>query len=130
MASPACALTLAEIYPHPALLRLMPADERVPYKVGKTARYWPRASAEERLSRVRAKLRWIAERLEEVVAGALAAVDLEGPQGFAALKPAEDMIDAIVSAWVGAVILDDAAEGFGDESSAIWVPRLGWAQVP
>jgi predicted RNase H-like nuclease len=128
-ASPQSPLTLAEIYPHPALLRLMAAKERVPYKVAKTTRYWPDASSEERLLRVRGELQKIARRLDEVIAGVLPLVDVEAPQTFSALKAAEDMIDAIVSAWIGTTILENAAEAFGDEDSAIWVPRETWAIV-
>ena len=127
--SPQSSLALAEIYPHPALLRLMAVKERVPYKVAKTTRYWPNASPDERLLRVRAELRKIARRLDEVIAGVLPIVDVEAPQTFSALKSAEDMIDAIVSAWIGTTILGDAAEAFGDEDLAIWAPRENWAIV-
>jgi predicted RNase H-like nuclease len=121
--SPQSPLALAEIYPHPALLRLMDAKERVPYKVAKTTRYWPDASLDERLLRVRGELRKIARRLDEVIAGVLPHVDVEAPQTFSALKSVEDMIDAIVSAWIGTTVLENNAEAFGDEDSAIWVPR-------
>lgn len=40
-----------------------------------------------------------------------------------ALKAFEDMLDAVVCAWVGCCILDGRARSFGDGSSAIWVPR-------
>ena len=45
---------LLEVYPHPALLALLDARERVPYKVGRTRTYWPlplRSSDELTLSR-------------------------------------------------------------------------------
>jgi predicted RNase H-like nuclease len=128
-ASPQSALALAEIYPHPALLRLMAAKERVPYKVAKTTRYWPDASLDERLRRVRGELRKIARRLDEVIAGVLLIVDVETAQTLSALKSTEDLIDAIVSAWIGTTILENTAEAFGDEDSAIWVPRETWAIV-
>jgi hypothetical protein len=32
--------------------------------------------------------------------------------------------DAIVCAWVGATIVEGVAEPFGDEYSAIWIPRI------
>jgi len=127
LTSPAHPLTLAEIYPHPALLRLMPAKQRVPYKVSKTKKYWPDASAEERLQRVREELRKIVNRLEAVIAGVMPAVDVDQSQNFTALKPVEDMIDAIVSAWVGTTILGGAAQGYGDGISTIWIPRDSWA---
>jgi hypothetical protein len=49
--------------------------------------------------------------------------------GFSALKPLEDTIDAIVAAWVGTTILENAAEPFGDEDSAIWIPKQTWTMV-
>ncbi|WP_234837826.1 DUF429 domain-containing protein [Sinorhizobium meliloti] len=38
------------------------------------------------------------------------------------MKAFEDMLDAIVCAWVGACVLDMRAMAYGDETSAIWVP--------
>ncbi len=122
-------LALAEVYPHPALLRLMAAKERVPYKVGNTTKYWPGVSVGERLARVRDELRKIARRLDEVIVGVLDKVDVERPQTLSALKPVEDTIDAIIAAWVGTTILKGAAEPFGDEDSAIWVPVQIWANI-
>jgi predicted RNase H-like nuclease len=129
LTSPAHPWSLAEIYPHPALLRLMAVEERVKYKVAKTTIYWRGASTEERLLTVRGELRKIAQRLEEAISGVLDAVDLETPGSFSALKPAEDMIDAIVAAWVGTTILEGDAEPFGDADSAIWVPKSTWTNV-
>jgi predicted RNase H-like nuclease len=124
-ADPLPPLSLAEVYPHPALLRLMGARERVPYKVGKTKTYWPQASPEKRRAAVLDSLRNIVEALEAFIIGVKREVAprLEGTKkGFAPLKPAEDMIDAIVCAWIGATILEGAAEPIGDEDSAIWIP--------
>lgn len=129
LSSPVHPLTLAEVYPHPALLRLMVVEERVKYKVGKTTTYWRGASAKARLANVRGELQKIAQQLDSVVEGAAATIDVEAPSTFRALKPVEDTIDAIIAAWVGAAILEDAAEGFGDEISAIWIPRENWAMV-
>jgi predicted RNase H-like nuclease len=124
---------LAEIYPHPALLRLMKADERVRYKVSKTRIYWRNKSSEQRLSLVKGALRNIVAQLDKVIAGTQAEFDrqfdLDSLKGFSALKPAEDTIDAIVSAWIGTTILENDAEPYGDEDSAIWVPRENWAMV-
>jgi predicted RNase H-like nuclease len=118
-------LSLAEIYPHPALLALLDAKARIPYKVGKTKTYWPRAAAEMRRESVLASLRNIIRALDEVIVGVSGCVAplLTGAKGFAGLKPAEDMIDAIVSAWVGMMILEGRAEAIGDKDSAIWIPR-------
>ncbi len=117
-------LSLAEVYPHPALLHLLGVDQRAPYKVGKTRTYWPQASRDERLVRVKRSLLAIVEALEEIVAGVSAEIapGLDAAEGFAGLKPVEDTIDAIVCAWVGTTILVGEAEPIGDEDSAIWVP--------
>lgn len=132
-APPASARSLAEVYPHPALLRLMNADERLRYKVNKTRIYWPKEeSSQKRLSFVKETLRCIATTLESVVAGSRQQLerqfDLEGAKSFSALKSLEDTIDAIVCAWVGVTILEGAAEPFGDNDSAIWVPKEALAK--
>jgi predicted RNase H-like nuclease len=124
--------SLAEIYPHPALLRLMKVDVRLRYKIGKTGIYWPGRPSEERLSLVKRELCSIVAALDQVVVGAQQAIhgrfDFDGAKTFSALKPAEDTIDAIISAWIGTTILENAAEAFGDEDSAIWVPMETWAR--
>jgi predicted RNase H-like nuclease len=124
------ALSLAEVYPHPALLRLLGLDRRAPYKVGKTRTYWPEASRDERFVRVKRSLLAIVEALDELVAGVRDEIvpSLDAAQGFAGLKPVEDTIDAIVCAWVGATILAGDAEPIGDADSAIWVPISSPAQ--
>jgi predicted RNase H-like nuclease len=122
------ARSIAEVYPHPALLRLMKANERLCYKVGKTTTYWrEEKSPERRLSLLKETLRSIAGALDAVIAGTGQELDrqfdLESAKAFSALKPLEDTIDAIISAWVGTTILENAAEPFGDDESAIWVPK-------
>ena len=37
-----------EVYPHTALLRLLNADYRIPYKVSNTTKYWKHLSLEDR----------------------------------------------------------------------------------
>lgn len=39
-----------EVYPHPALLALLHRQYRVPYKVGKTRRYWPTLALDQRIA--------------------------------------------------------------------------------
>jgi predicted RNase H-like nuclease len=122
------ARSLAEVYPHPALLRLMKVDERVRYKVNKTTAYWrEQKNPEVRLSLLKETLSSIAGALDTVIAGTRRELgrqfDFESAKGFSALKPLEDTIDAIISAWVGTTILEGAAEPFGGDDSAIWVPK-------
>jgi predicted RNase H-like nuclease len=119
------AFSLAEVYPHPALLRLMNVPERVCYKVNKTGTYWRGKFPKERLARVQNALRSIVERLDDGVGGVAVRVgeQINQGRGFSALKPVEDMIDAIIAAWVGTRILEGGAEPIGDEDSAIWIPN-------
>lgn len=41
------------------------------------------------------------------------------------MKAFEDILDAVVCAWVGACVFDRNAEAYGDEESEIWVPTSG-----
>src|SRR5262249_48216422 len=41
-----------EVYPPPALLALLRAPYRIPYKVQKSSRYWPGANVRERINRL------------------------------------------------------------------------------
>ncbi|WP_370676184.1 DUF429 domain-containing protein [Pleomorphomonas sp. PLEO] len=112
-----------EIYPHPALIELLGATYRLPYKAGNTGKYWRGLPlAERRL------------RLFEVWATIIVALDgaLAGSSDFLALPPAdargrtlkafEDRLDAVVAAHAGAMALDGQARPYGDATSAVWVP--------
>jgi predicted RNase H-like nuclease len=61
--------------------------------------------------------------LDTEIAGAAARLPPlpEDAAGFA-LKAYEDMIDAVVCAWVGVAVLERRATAYGDADSAIWVP--------
>ena len=75
-------------------------------------------------------LRAIAAALDQVVGGVQNELnrrfDVAAATAFNALKPFEDALDAIVAAWVGSTILEGRAEAFGDDKSAIWIPRKDW----
>jgi predicted RNase H-like nuclease len=123
-AGPRPAFSLAEVYPHPALLCLMNVKERVPYKIAKTRTYWPQANLDQRLARVTHSLRAIIDALDKVILGVY---DHVGPMlavadSLAALKPVEDTIDAIICAWIGTAVLAGEAMAIGDDDSAIWIP--------
>jgi predicted RNase H-like nuclease len=126
------ARSLAEVYPHPALLRLMKADERVRYMVSKTKIYWRNETSQMRLSLVKETLSAITLALDAVIHGAGHELhrqfSLGSIIGFSALKPFEDMLDAIICAWVGTTILENDAEPIGDEDSAIWIPKETWTK--
>ncbi|PZO06560.1 MAG: hypothetical protein DCF28_01595, partial [Alphaproteobacteria bacterium] len=61
------------------------------------------------------------DRLE--LSGVAAALPLPDPNGSSAsLKAFEDMLDAVICAWVGVQTLKGKALPYGDEQSAIWIP--------
>lgn len=115
--------TLIEVYPHPAILRLLGLEYRLPYKAGKAAKYWPGIGREERRVRLLETLRRLATGLGREIAGLPDVLADVGPR--TSLKSIEDMLDAAVCAWVGMCYLNGTAEPFGDEHAAIWVPRTG-----
>ena len=118
------ASAVIEVYPHPALLRLLRLEYRVPYKVDRSRRYWSSASICQRADRLVKKFRLIYEGLTGVIQGIpdfLPASPYGG--SLASLKRYEDALDALVCAWVGTRYLEDRADHFGDQDAAIWVPR-------
>jgi len=115
---------LVEVYPHPALLKLLRCSYRVQYKVSKTNRYWPSTSKSERVENLLSKFVAIRDALEGVFGG----IDLPLPKpgsvkSLSALKRYEDALDALVCAWVGTQYIDQKAVAFGDKSAAIWCPE-------
>jgi predicted RNase H-like nuclease len=114
--------TLLEVYPHPALLRLLQLDYRLPYKVSKTSRYWPSQSIENRVRSLIKEFR----RILAALSGQISGIDLTIPDtttGLSRLKPYEDALDSLVCAWVGIRYLRNKAVPYGDEEAAIWVPE-------
>lgn len=116
--------SLIEVYPHPALLRLLGESERLKYKANKTSKYWKGESLESR----RNCLLGVWER----ILGALKLqIDLIPPlipkdaenHPLYYLKRFEDALDALVCAWVGITFIEGKATPFGDKESAIWVPE-------
>ncbi len=58
------------------------------------------------------------------IAGVVNALPAPDPAASGvALKAFEDILDAVVCAWVGACALEGRARPFGDEVSAIWFPN-------
>jgi predicted RNase H-like nuclease len=118
---------LIETYPHPALLTLCDAPLRVQYKVAKWRRYWPGAKPKEAVHLLLEQFRRIVRALcDNGVRGLVLPFDLgEDFLSPTRLKPFEDALDAVVSAWVGVTYRNGRAQAFGDDSAAIWVPAHG-----
>ena len=125
IASPA----LIEVYPHPALVELAGAVERLPYKAAKVSAYWPKLSPSQRRQRLYQQWRGIIALLEREIAGVNERLSIPKLDANRAdVKACEDMLDAIVCAWVGICALEGRATSFGDETSAIWIPAPMVAQ--
>jgi predicted RNase H-like nuclease len=123
-ARPAHGRGLVEVYPHPALVELAQASERLRYKVSKRAAYWPQLTPVQRRSALLQEWARIVDLLDERIKGVKDAMGaLEPDAAGHRLKAYEDVLDAIVCAWVGVCVLEGNALPFGDEESAIWVPR-------
>jgi predicted RNase H-like nuclease len=124
---------LLEVYPHAALMALLGLDRRFPYKVSRSAQYWPELSREERAMRLLGQWRAIRRAL----ARELGPISLPLPRAaagmpLASLKRYEDALDALVCAWVGTLYGQGRTEAFGDADSAIWAPFVspGIAETP
>lgn len=115
---------LIEVYPHPALVVLAQAPRRLPYKAGNSAKYWPGEPVAVRRSLLADQWRQIAALLATRLDGVAEHLPmLAEPATGIARKAHEDMLDAIVCAWVGVAALIGQADAYGDDRSAIWVPR-------
>lgn len=114
---------LIEVYPHPALVELTYAIERLPYKVSKTRSYWRSDTPMNRRIRLLAQWTAIVSALENEIAGVSEMLPI--PQHTAAtwqLKAFEDALDAVICAWVGICALEGRAIPYGDDDAAIWIP--------
>jgi predicted RNase H-like nuclease len=115
---------LIEVYPHPALVELMVASERLPYKASKTRTYWPLATPPERRGQLYRQWKEIAAKLESEIAGVTAALPQLGLDARGVeIKAYEDKLDAIICAWIGICALEGRAVPYGDDDAAIWIPK-------
>jgi predicted RNase H-like nuclease len=113
-----------EVYPHPALLSLLGASYRVPYKVSRSTRYWPGRSTLERKGLLLAEFNRIhGALLERLGPLSLDLTAVAGASTLSELKRYEDALDALLCAWIGTLVVADEAEPLGNESAAVWVPR-------
>lgn len=109
---------LLEVYPHPALLRMLGASHRVPYKAANSTRYWPKIDAPRRRQKLLDEWRTIIAALSARIDGFALEIPTTGT--MAGLKRYEDAIDALICAWVGIEYLLGRATPYGDASGAIW----------
>jgi predicted RNase H-like nuclease len=116
--------SLIEVYPHPALLRLLGDNERLKYKANKTSQYWKRESLENRRNRLLSVWARILDALKLQIGSIPHDIPKDaGDHSLNYLKRFEDALDALVCAWVGIMFIEGKATAFGDEESAIWVPE-------
>ena len=114
---------LLEVYPHPALLRLLTEEYRLAYKAGKSSKYWPGTSIPKRIRNLLDIYRRILAGLaKEITDVNIPLPDAEDCRSLSALKSYEDGIDALVCAWVGCRYLAGRATPFGNSAAAIWIP--------
>lgn len=118
--SPVC----LEVYPHTALLQMVRAGYRLPYKVQRAGGYHPELEPAERRAKVAEVFRRIEARVREwceVPGGALELRE-EAPRRL--WKAAEDRLDALVCAWAGMQAGEGAFLPYGNAEAAIWNPNL------
>lgn len=114
---------VVEVYPHPALLSLLNCQYRVPYKVGRSKRYWPTFTISERISALLKEFHIINKALIGVVGQTYLTFPKAGDVStLTSLKRYEDSLDALVSAWVGTHYVGRNAVPYGDATAAIWCP--------
>ncbi len=112
-----------EVFPHPALLVLLDSTYRVPYKVSKSSKYWKDTTVAERIINLLAEF----DRIERGLGRVFGDTHIPLPPAsevttLSSLKRYEDGLDALVSAWVGSMVVGGTAKAYGDASAAIWVP--------
>ena len=107
-------------------------DYRVPYKVSRSLQYWKAESLTpaERIERLLDQFRAINTGLEAQISGIPEVIpEPSEVTTLASLKPIEDMLDALICAWMGIEHLEGRSVGLGDENAAIFIPSglKGWS---
>lgn len=120
---------ILEVYPHPAVMMLLEANYRVPYKASRAGKYWPELSRQERIDAICGELRRINQALSRHISSLPQIVPAKITT-LSAIKRYEDALDAAVCAWIGVCYAEKQIEGFGDEDAAIWIPRLDDNRYP
>lgn len=115
---------MIEVYPHPALLSLLRASYRIPYKVQKSTRYWPALDVRQRIARLLQQFLAIHDALSAEIGGIRMPLPrAEDVPTLATLKRYEDALDALVCGWVATQFAAGHAVAYGDATAAVWVPE-------
>jgi predicted RNase H-like nuclease len=122
-AAPRHPRALLEVFPHTALLALLPSPYRVQYKVARAGRYWPARPPAERRAALLAEWRRIHAALAARITGLALALALPAsPPAAGRMKRHEDALDAVICAWAGIEFLAGRASAYGDATATIWTP--------
>ncbi len=117
---------LVEVYPLVGLVRLMNATVRPAYKTAKISKYYgdsvPSLSKEQRMKRLLETWAEIITALGHEITNFHFDLPAFPLRTVAELKSFEDKLDAIISAWVGACVIEKRADPYGNDDSAIWAP--------
>lgn len=117
-----------EVYPHVALLSLLRADYRLPYKVSRSSKYWPGATLQRRIEELLATFARIRTALQEHITDVSLPLPHPGAvPTLASLKVLGDSLDALVCAWMAMEHLQGRSRALGDHSAAIWCPAASKA---
>ncbi len=120
-----------EVYPHIAIIEMLRIDYRLPYKVQKRSSYWRNATPRERLQnlissieRLRTKLVQEIEGVQQIIPKASGIIN-SPENSISRLKGVEDVLDAVVCAWMGYKQIIGESVGYGDNNGIIWGPAKG-----
>jgi predicted RNase H-like nuclease len=98
---------------------------KIKYKYGKMRKHWSELGRDGRLAELCKVWDNVVLLLDGEIAGVskfLPAMDMTEKRA-SQWKGREDIIDAIVCAWVGICAIEGNASSFGNEDAAIWVPK-------
>lgn len=114
-----------ETYPHPAIIEMLNLNYRLPYKISRVKRYWPELPSSERrallINNVDTLQNGLASNIKSL-SGILSDVESLNQYPRWVLTDYENVLDALVCAWVGCLYLAGNATVYGDPVSAIWLP--------
>lgn len=112
-----------EVYPHASIIELLKLKYRLPYKVQKSKKYWPDASAEQRNNNIIENLSILKSVISEYITNTDKLPNLNRniiyPKRF--LKGYEDILDVLICAITGLFYFEGNIKGYGNTDERIWV---------